>query len=133
MLTVLHTPKTADNDLLAEQAAMQRAALRLFEHWNITDAEAAILLGGISPRSLHRWRKGEYGRHSRDLSDRLSHILGIHKGLRLVFADPQRGYAWVRKPNADLGGASALDVMLAGGMADLQRIRSYLDSMRGGW
>lgn len=133
MLTVLRPSETPDGDLMAEQAAMQRAVLNLLRHWNITDAEAAVLLGGLSPRSLHRWRKGSYGRHSRDLYDRLSHLLGIHKALRLVFADPQRGYAWVKKPNADFGGASALEIMLGGGMADLQRIRGYLDSLRGGW
>lgn len=121
--------KDIPEDLAAEQAAMQRAVLRLFEAWKITDAEAAVLLGGLSPRSLHRWRKGEYGRVSRDLSDRLSTMLGIHKALRLVFSDPQRAYAWVKKPNADFGGAPALEVMLQGGLGDLVRIRSYLDSL----
>ena len=133
MLHILPAPDTPDPDLAAEQAAMQRAVLALFQRWQITDAEAAVLLGGLSPRSLHRWRKGELGRLSRDLSDRLSMILGIHKALRLVFSDPQRGYDWVKKPNADFSGASALNLMLRGGIADLMRIRAYLDSLRGGW
>lgn len=133
MLTLAPHPMPPQDDLAAEQAAMQRAVLRLFQAWGLTDAQAALLLGGLSPRSLHRWRKGETGRYSRDLYDRLSHILGIHKGLRLVFSDPARGYAWIKKPNSDLGGHSALEVMLGGGLADLQRIRTYLDSLRGGW
>lgn len=133
MLNLLHDSGTPEPGLAAEQAAMQRAVLRLFEAWKITDAEAGILLGGLSPRSLHRWRKGETGRYARDLYDRLSNLLGIHKSLRLVFSDPARGYEWVRKSNADLGGRAAIEIMLDGGMDDIRRIRTYLDSLRGGW
>jgi len=117
----------------AANAAMQRSILNLFERWQLTDAEAAILLGDISTRTLGRWRKSDLGRVPRDLAERLSNLLGIHKALRLVFAEPQRGYAWVRKPNRDFGGHSALDVMLQGSLTDILRVRRYLDSLRGGW
>lgn len=116
-----------------EGAALQRAVLQLFARWQVRDDEAAVLLGDLSTRTLVRWRKGELGRVPRDLSDRMANLLGIHKGLRLVFADPQRGYDWVRKPNEAFGGQSALQVMLGGGLTDILRVRRYLDSLRGGW
>lgn len=63
----------------------------------------------------------------------MSNILGVHKALRILFAEPQRGYDWVKKANSDLGGRSALEVMLGGGLMDIVRIRRYLDAARGGW
>lgn len=114
-----------------ETEAMQRAVLALFEHWGLSDAQAAILLGGVSTRTLARWRKREYGRLTLDQCDRISHLLGIHKALRIIFTDAERAYTWVKKPNRNLGDKSALDVMLAGHMRHIERIRLYLDSVRG--
>ena len=135
MLHPLTTPDgQLDDGFSPEQlAAMQRAALALFERWQVKDDEAAILLGDLSTKTIRRWRKDEFGRVGRDLADRLSNLLGVHKGLRIVFADPQRGYDWIRKPNSDFGGRSALDVMKHGGLMDIVRVRRYLDSARGGW
>lgn len=111
--------------------AMQRAVIELFSHWGASADDAAILLGGISSKTFRRWKDGEYGRVSRDLADRMSLLLGIHKALRILYADPARGYRWIRSPNALFGGKSALDIMLRGGIEDIRRIRSYLDAVRG--
>jgi hypothetical protein len=116
-----------------ESAAMQRAVLRLFQRWALKDDQAATLLGDLSTKTISRWRKGELGRVSRDLADRMSNLLGVHKALRIVYSDPQRGYDWIRRENSAFGGASALDVMLGGGLMDIVRVRRYLDSVRGGW
>lgn len=116
-----------------EREAMQRAIINLFAKWQVKDADAAVILGGISTKTLQRWRDGDYGRVSRDMADRMSNILGIHKALRIIFSDPQRGYDWMSTKTSALGGKSALDVALRGGMEDLIRIRRYLDSVRGGW
>ena len=59
--------------------------------------------------------------------------MGIHKALRIVFKDSQRGFAWIRAANAAFNGKSALDVMLGGELTDLMRVRRYLDAERGGW
>ena len=115
----------------AEVQAMQRAIINLFERWKLTENEAAVLLGGINPRTFHRWKKGEYGRTSVDLNARLSNIIGIHKALRLMFKDALRGYEWMRRPNTAFAGRSALDVLLNGAFTDLMRVRHYLDAQRG--
>jgi len=116
---------------VAEAQAMQRAVINLFERWKLTEIEAATLLGGVNPRTYHRWKKGEYGRTSVDLNARLSNLMGIHKSLRLLFKDPLRAYEWIRKPNVTFTDRSALDVMLKGEFTDLLRIRHYLDAQRG--
>ena len=116
-----------------EQQAMQRAIINLFSKWRVKDADAAIILGGISTKTLQRWRDGDYGRVTRDLADRMSNLLGIHKALRIIFSDPQRGYDWMSAQTSTFGDQTALDVLRRGGMEDLIRVRRYLDSVRGGW
>jgi len=116
----------------AEAAALLRAALVLFQRWGVADAEAAVLLD-VAPRTFARWKSGAPGRMDRDQRARLSNLMGIHKALRLIFKEAERGYAWVRQPNRAFGGASALAVMLNGELTDLMRVRRYLDAERSGW
>lgn len=116
----------------AEAAAMFRAAVNLFRLWGLTDEEAAVLLDQ-PVRSYRRWKAGEVGRIDRDARARLSNLMGIHKALRLIFREPQRGYAWVKTGNEAFAGKSALKVMLGGELTDLMRVRRYLDAERGLW
>jgi uncharacterized protein (DUF2384 family) len=113
--------------------ALQRAVLNLFERWNVADVDAAVVFGGISARTLRRWRDGDLGRVSRDMADRMSHLLAIHKSLRILFEETRRGYDWMSARNEAFGGKSALDILRRGGMEDIVRVRAYLDAVRGGW
>jgi uncharacterized protein (DUF2384 family) len=117
----------------SEAEAMARAVVRLFGRWLLSDAEAREILGGLAPRTYARWKVGEHGRIDRDLGTRLSLLMGIHKGLRHLFSDPRRGYAWVKKPNRAFGGRTPVEVMAQGDIFSLARVRSYLDAERSGW
>jgi hypothetical protein len=115
-----------------EGAAMFRAALNLFQKWSLTDEEAATLLD-MPLRSYRRWKTGTQGRIGRDGKARLSNLMGIHKALRMIFSDAQRGYDWIKAENAAFQGRSALSVMLGGELTDVMRVRRYLDGERGTW
>jgi len=115
-----------------EAAAMFRAAINLFGKWELTDEQAATLLD-MPVRSYRRWKAEGAGRISRDGRARLSNLMGVHKALRMIFSEPQRGYAWIKADNAAFGGSSVLDVMLGGELTDIMRVRHYLDAERGGW
>ena len=114
-----------------EAGALARTTVNLFRAWKLTDAEAATLLGGMSPRTWARWKEQNFGRIDRDLRMRMAHLIGIHKGLRYLFKEPARGYAWLRKPNGAFGGQSALDLMLRGEISDLSALREWIDAERG--
>ncbi|MEM1401018.1 MAG: MbcA/ParS/Xre antitoxin family protein [Pseudomonadota bacterium] len=116
-----------------EAAALARATLGLFKQWKLADPEARTLLGGMSASTWARWKAGQAKSIGRDLRTRMSILMGIHKGLRYLFTDPARGYAWIRKPNGVFGGKSALHIMLRGDITDLIDVRAYLDAERGGW
>jgi uncharacterized protein (DUF2384 family) len=115
-----------------EGGAMFRAALNLFAKWGVTDEQAAMLTD-MPVRSFRRWKAEGPGRISRDGLARLSNLIGIHKALRIIFQEPQRGYDWIKAPNAVFEGESALSVMLGGELTDIMRVRRYLDAERGGW
>lgn len=115
-----------------EGSAMLRAVLNLFGKWHITDEEAAVLLD-LPLRTYRRWKTGQTGRLNRDMKTRLSNLLGLHKGLRIIFSEPDRAYAWINAQNKAFGGRSALNVMLGGEITDLMRVRRYIDAERGAW
>jgi uncharacterized protein (DUF2384 family) len=127
------SPVEASGYTSAEIRAMQRTVGNIFARWGVTDGEAAVILGGISAKTFRRWREEAYGRVNRDLADRLSLVLGIHKALRIIFREPAAGYDWMRRPNAELGGVTPVALLQRGGMGDLERLRRYLDAVRGGW
>ncbi len=116
----------------AEASAMFRAVINLFRLWKVTDEDAATLLDE-PVRTYRRWKASGPGRIDRDGRARLSNIMGIHKALRIIFRDPQRGYAWIKAPNDAFAGKSALETMLGGELTDLMRVRRYLDAERGSW
>lgn len=115
-----------------EAAAMFRAVINLFGKWELTDEQAATLLD-MPVRSYRRWKAEGSGRISRDGRARLSNLMGVHKALRMIFSEPQRGYTWIKADNAAFDGSSALEVMLGGELTDIMRVRHYLDAERGGW
>lgn len=114
----------------AEAGAMFRAALNLFRLWGVADEQAAVLLD-LPLRTYRRWKAEGPSRLGRDGRARLSNLMGIHKALRLIFREPQRGYDWIKAANTAFAGHSALDVMLGGELTDLMRVRRYLDAERG--
>lgn len=128
------SPSIPDNTFSVEEsAAMLRAVMRLFERWELSDEQAGILLGGVSTRTLARWKHSVPNVIGVDLAFRLSNLLGIHKALRILFREPQRGYTWIHKDNQAFAGQSALSIMLAGQITDLMRVRHYLDAQRSPW
>lgn len=132
-LAVAHSDEAAGDITPAEAAAMLRAVLALFGRWELTPAESRRLLGSPSERTHQRWRAGHVAGVPHDTVFRLGCLLGIHKALRHMFTTPERGYAWVRRPNTAFGGASALDKMLQGAPVDLADVRATLNAERGGW
>jgi hypothetical protein len=112
---------------------LARMVTRLFEHWRLTTAEQAALLGLARENraTLSRYRKGEPLADSRDLLDRAGHLLGIHKSLRILFpADRDLAYRWMTTPNRRLA-ARPVDIVIERGFEGLLALRRYLDFERG--
>ena len=134
MLTAAHSP-TDPRALRDAAPAALRAFFRIAAAWGLTGAEMRTLLGGPPASTFYKWKAGDVGGVSRDVLERVSYVLGIYKDLQILLPDPVAADGWVRRPNtaAPFGGASALDRMLSGNVADLYHVRAYLDAERAGW
>ena len=95
--------------------------------------KAALLGIAASNRAaLARYRRGEPIGTSRDQYERVGHLLGIHKNLRLLF--PQNRdlvYRWISTRNRAFDNLSPVEVIREWGFAGLLMVRAYLDRARG--
>lgn len=135
MKVLAQRPEGAEVDLKSRDARgrLARMVTQLFDHWGVSTAEQAALLGlSVDNRStLARYRKGEPLADSRDLLDRAGHLLGIHKSLRILFPqDRDLAYGWMTAANRRFG-ARPVDVVVGQGFEGLLALRRYLDFERG--
>lgn len=133
-------PAFANLDALREPDERRRLsgpAVRLFfriaELWDLSIDRQRAMLGDVSKQTYYNWKAGKVGVLTRDQIERVSLVLGILKGLRLIFADEAAGVRWLKSENRDLpfGGRPPLDRMANGGINDLYEVRRYLDAWRG--
>lgn len=134
------TPSTAAPPSFASEAERGRftpvalkALLRLADAWQLTGQEAAALLG-VSTTTWDRMRAGRWASTlSQDQLTRASALIGLFKGLHLLFADGMAD-RWPRLPNRNplFGGLSPVAAMIEGGIPRLIETRRHMDAMRGG-
>jgi uncharacterized protein (DUF2384 family) len=112
-----------------------RTFVNIAKRWDLSVKEQLILLGLISESTYYKWKNEANPPLARDTLERISYILGIYAALQVLLPDASAADTWVKRPNTApmFGGKSALDVMLAGNVGDLYRVRQYLDAQRGGW
>lgn len=133
-------PTSAEPQTFADEATRLRltpAAMTAFrglvEAWKLSGVEAAALLT-TSTRSWDRMKRSDWqGVLNQDQLTRISAMVGVFKGLHLLFAD---GFAdrWPRLPNAGalFEGRSAIEAMLHGGIPRMIEVRRHIDALRGG-
>jgi uncharacterized protein (DUF2384 family) len=128
-------PVQADVDMARLSGAGLRGFFRIAEKWGLSGKEQMVLLGVSSRTTLDNWKKATKVRLSADTLERISYVLGMFKALQVIFGDTTAAQEWIRRPNRAplFGGKSALDRMLSGRVADLYRVRQYLDAERGAW
>jgi len=123
---------------LAEEGTrrdLARVVSALFAKWDLP-GEVQLNLLGMSPESrkvLAQYRRGERALpNSRDTLDRAGYLLGIHKGLRLLFPENAAlRYRWVQVRNRMLDGRTPLQVMVEDGLVGVARIARFVDFQRG--
>jgi hypothetical protein len=130
MGAVSERPKTAS----ADRGALARMVMALLDHWQLSTEDQAALLGIATTNraALTRYRKGEAIGTSRDQYERVGHLLGIHKNLRLLF--PQNRelvYRWMSTRNKAFDNLTPVEVIKEWGFAGLLMVHAYLDRARG--
>ena len=130
MTAVLETQIAVSQD----RGALAKMVMALLDHWNLPTEDQAALLGiaASNRAALTRYRRGEPIGTSRDQYERVGHLLGIHKNLRLLF--PQNrdlAYRWMSTRNKAFDNLTPVDVVREWGFAGLLMVRAYLERSRG--
>lgn len=116
----------------AQVAILIKALVRTAAKWELTNVEAATLLD-VPVATWNRMKKGEFnGSLDRDKITRASLLIGIFKGLRLLFNGPLT-YGWVKQPNGGplFKGQAPLYYMNKG-IPAIMVVRGHIDALRGG-
>ncbi|GGE87743.1 DUF2384 domain-containing protein [Stappia taiwanensis] len=114
-------------------AAIVKAVVRATEAWGLTNAEGAALFD-VPVATWNRMKAESFnGNLDQDKVTRASLLIGIYKGLRLLFNGPLT-FGWVRTDNAGplFGGRSPAEIMIRGGIPAMMQVRQHIDALRGG-
>ena len=115
-----------------------RSFAAISERWGLAEVQRLSVLGFPGRSTYHQWlakaRSGEKVLLPVDTLLRISAVLGIHKGLRILFGREEDERAWLTKPHdAPLfGGQPPLTLVVNGTQDGLMLVRRYLDAWRGG-
>ena len=117
-----------------DRGALAKMVMALLEHWKLSTEDQAALLGIASSNraALSNYRSGKPIGTSRDQYERVGHLLGIHKSLRLLF--PQNrdlAYRWMTSRNKAFDNLTPVDVVKEWGFTGLLMVRGYLDRTQG--
>lgn len=122
------------NDFLddLDQAEITQMIMRLFEHWQLTIKQQAMLLG-LSPKTnstIINYKNGTAVIQLRgDKLDRVRQLLAIHKYLRLAFPKNKAlAYQWPTTPNRFFDNKTPVDIMQSEGIIGLHKVREYLEN-----
>lgn len=136
------TPTTADRFDPSKRERLGAPGLRSFaqiaELWGLSESQRLSVLGFPGRSTYHQWLAKARERQKIvlpvDTLLRISAVLGIHKGLRILFGREEDERAWLTKPHdAPLFGGQPPLALVANGTQDgLLLVRRYLDAWRGG-
>ena len=121
----------------AARARLSGTAVRAFgklaKHWGLSNPESAALLG-VSQSTWERMKRGERTEAlSQDQLTRVSALVGMFKGLHLLFADAMAD-KWPQLANKGplFEGKRPIDAVIEGGIPRMLEVRRYIDAVRGG-
>ena len=135
--SVPELPDRPDFSRDADRVRLSKVALkayrRLVEQWGLTGQQAAALLD-VSLSTWERLKQDEKGKAlSQDQMTRISALVGVFKGLHLLFADDMAD-RWPSLGNKAplFAHMSPIESMIRGGIPQMLEVRRYVDAVRGG-
>ena len=110
-----------------------KAMKRVAAHWHLRGDELAALLS-VSASTWDRMAGGKWAQSlSQDQLTRVSAIVGVFKGLHLLFSNDMAD-RWTRLKNRGplFENRTPIDAMIEGGIPMMLDVRRHVDALRGG-
>ena len=131
--STIHDLQIVQPDEEKVKTAIIKAVIRATMAWKLTNQEGADLFN-VPLATWNRMKNGSFhGRLDKDKITRASIIIGLFKGLRLLFNGPL-AYGWIKAKNKGAGfnGHTPLEIMIEGGIPSMMAVRQHIDALRGG-
>lgn len=115
-----------------------RSFARLADAWGLSERERLRVLGQPGRSTYYAWLEraaaGAAVAPPLDVLFRISAVLGIHKGLVILFETVAERLDWLRRPHGapPFGGLPPLAHVADGTPDGPMRVRRFLDAARGG-
>lgn len=123
---------------LEERERLSASAIKAFvtivRRWNLNEAQARGLLGGVASSTFHAWKSTpEDKRLDQDTLIRISLVIGIYKALTIYFGKPWAD-RWITLENRGrlFAGGTPIDYLIRHGQPGMVEVRRLLDAWRGG-
>lgn len=114
--------------------AALEAVVSLADAWRLSSKQMAPLLGLSSEAEWFRIKSSRsLPAADEALLFRISALVGLYKGLHLLFSEPLADN-WVKIPNMEdlFEGKSPIEYMICEGAEAMVRTLAYIDALRGG-
>jgi uncharacterized protein (DUF2384 family) len=121
----------------ADRARLSSVAIKAMKgiaaHWQLRGQEIAALLG-VSPSTWDRMAAEKWEQSlSQDQLTRVSAVVGVFKGLHLLFADDMADrWARLRNKGPLFDNRTPIEAMIDGGIPAMLDVRRHVDALRGG-
>ncbi len=102
-----------------------RSVVLMMRVWDLSDATAVAILGGMQTESWFRWKAGVVEIVDRERTRRMIVLTDIHLALRSM-SGPLGSSDWLRKRRNEFAGRSALQLMASGVFDDLLTVRDAI-------
>lgn len=126
---MLDNKETAMNQ--DERAALARAVMTILDNWGLNAAQQVTLLNlpdKTPTRMLRRYRDDTPLPDTREVNERVEHIIGIVDALRTTYPhNPSMGQVWMKQKNKRFSRRAPVHVMVEDGLDGLVAVRSHLD------
>lgn len=125
-------PDTNEQTMSQEdRAALARAIMAILDKWGLDAAQTVALLNlpeKTPTRMLRRYRDDTPFPDTREVNERLEHIIGIADALRTTYPhNPSMGLVWMRQKNKRFSRRAPVRVMVEDGLEGIVAVRSHLD------
>ena len=114
-----------------ERAALARGIMSILDKWGLSASDQVRLLNlpdKTPTRMLRRYRDDTPLPDTREVNERVEHIIGIADALRTSYPhNPSMGLVWMKQKNKRFKRRAPVIVMVEDGLDGIVAVRSHLD------
>ena len=114
-----------------DRAALARGIMSILDKWGLCASDQASLLNlpdKTPTRMLRRYRDDTPLPDTKEVNERVEHIIGIADALRTSYPhNPSMGLVWMKQKNKRFQRRAPVSVMVEDGLDGIVAVRSHLD------